>query len=259
MELTLIGTGTCSPVKDRTPACYFLHAGTARIIMDPGPGAVNRIAHRGLDPMDVDAIFLSHNHLDHSGDVAPWLFSYKYCLGPDKAGEGESRRDPLIVAPVGFRKTYDGLLDVYGSMLLSTDYKVRIEEVSRTVWEWPGGLSFHSIPMLHFIPSVGYLFKKQDGPAMAYSGDTGFCEELVELASMADALLVECSLPDERRMEGHMTPSDVARVGIESGVKKLILTHFYPMMDPKVAVETIRSAGYSGEIIAGEDGMVVGI
>ncbi|MDH5756338.1 MAG: MBL fold metallo-hydrolase [Nitrospinota bacterium] len=259
MELFLIGTGTCSPVKDRTPACYFLRAGTSRIIIDPGPGAVHRIAQRGLDAMDVDAIFLSHHHLDHSADVAPWLFSYKYCLGPDSAQSAQPRRDPLIVAPEGFGKVYEGLVDTYGKMLLSDDYKVRIEEVNRTEWQWPGGLSFRSIPMLHFIPSVGYLFKKHDGPALAYSGDTGFCEELVELASMADALLVECSLPDERRMEGHMTPSDIARVGIESGVKKLILTHFYPMMNPQAAVETIRAAGYPGEIIAGEDGMMAQI
>ncbi|MDH5678902.1 MAG: MBL fold metallo-hydrolase [Nitrospinota bacterium] len=259
MELFLIGTGTCSPVKDRTPACYFLRAGTSRIIIDPGPGAVHRIAQRGLDAMDVDAIFLSHHHLDHSADVAPWLFSYKYCLEPDSAQSAQPRRDPLIVAPEGFGKVYEGLVDTYGKMLLSDDYKVRIEEVNRTEWQWPGGLSFRSIPMLHFIPSVGYLFKKHDGPALAYSGDTGFCEELVELASMADALLVECSLPDERRMEGHMTPSDIARVGIESGVKKLILTHFYPMMNPQAAVETIRAAGYPGEIIAGEDGMMAQI
>ena len=56
-----------------------------------------------------------------------------------------------------------------------------------------------------------------------------------------------------------MTPSDIAQVGRESGVKKLILTHFYPPMDPKAAVETIREAGYEGEIIAGEDGMMVRI
>jgi len=259
MEITLVGTGTCSPVRDRGPACYFLRAGTTRIIIDPGPGATARIARLGLDPMDVDAIFLSHHHLDHSGDMAPWLFSYKYCLGPDSAAHGAPRRDPLIVGPEGLRRIYNGLLDVYGGMMLSDDYNIRVEEVGRTEWEWPGGMAFRAIPMLHFIPTVGYLFKKPNGPSLAYSGDTGFCGELVELASMADALLVECSLPDRLRMDGHMSPSDVARVGMESGVKKMILTHFYPAMEPKEAVETIRSAGYSGEIIAGEDGMAVRI
>jgi ribonuclease BN (tRNA processing enzyme) len=272
MELTLAGTGTCSPVKGRAPACYHLSMGPHRIIIDPGPGAVNRLTNLDLDPLGVDAIFLSHHHLDHCADLLPWLFSYKYGIVMEERAAsarsggscGEkwpkpSRRDPMIVAPEGFKRIFGGLMEVYGGMIISPDYQIRIEEVLRTEWDWPGGAAFRSVPMAHFIPAVGYLFREPGGPALAYSGDTGPCAELVELASLADALLVECALPEHLEVDGHMTPSSVARVAIQSGVKKLILTHFYPPMDPKAAVEAIRAAGYQGEIIAGEDGMMVRI
>jgi len=271
LELHLIGTGTCTPVIERTPACYFLDMGPRKIIIDPGPGAVNRIKKHGLDPFSASAIFLSHHHLDHCADLLPYLFSYKYCSMAQSAQAATSsssidvrkllkpRPDPLIVAPEGFKKIYAGLMEVFGDMIHSDEYQVKIEEVLRTEWQWPDGLRFRAAPMAHFITAVGYRFQKPDGPSLAYSGDTGLCPELVDLATGADALLVECALPDNLRMDGHMCPSDIARAAIDSGVKKLILTHFYPQVNVKEAVDTIRSAGYQGEIIAGEDGMTVTI
>jgi len=271
MELTLVGTGTCSPTKERTPACYHLALGPHRILIDPGPGAVHRLARLGLDPLAVDAIFVSHHHLDHCADLLPWLFSYKYCQvmedAKEAANSGEmnakilrkTRRNPLIVAPEGFKKIFGGMMDVFGEMIASDNYSIKIEEVMRTDWSWPGGPSFRSLPMTHFIPSVGYLFRENGGAALVYSGDTGPCPEITELASQADALLVECALPEELGVDGHMTPSAVAQTAIRSGVKKVILTHFYPVMDPKDAVDQIRAAGYKGEIITGEDGMTVRI
>ena len=260
MELVLAGTGTCTPVTDRTPACYFLKSGARRIIIDPGPGAVNRLVKLGLDPFDVDAIFISHHHLDHCADLPFYLFSFKYCGSRQAAAPGAARRrergiPPVVVAPEGFKKVYNGILDVFGGMILSNEYEIRIEEVHETEWEWTGDLKFRSIPMDHFIPSVGYLFSKPGGPSLAYSGDTGLCDGLVKLASQADALLVECSVPDNMRMDGHMSPSGIAEAAIASGVKKVILSHFYPAMDPQVAVDVIRAKGYTGEIIAGQDGM----
>ena len=251
MELTLLGTGTCSPVPDRTPACYFLDAGPRRFIIDPGPGAVNRLAQAGIDPFSADAIFISHMHPDHCADLVPWLFSYKNCLGD------REKQDVNIVAPEGFQKFFDALMEAYGQWVLSDDYEIKIDEVRDTRWN-QGGVSVASSPVLHSAGGLGYRFEK-DGKSLAYSGDTGYCEELIELARGADALLVECSALDENEVDGHMRPGEVAQTGIRSGVKHLILTHFYPVVDTTKVAETIRTAGYTGEITVGEDGMKIDI
>ncbi|VAX16491.1 hypothetical protein MNBD_NITROSPINAE01-208 [hydrothermal vent metagenome] len=249
MELTLLGTGTTSPVQDRTPACYFLSMAGQRFLLDPGPGALNRMVKAGISPFNLDSIILTHHHLDHSADLFFYLFSYKNCFKGEK-------RDVKIVAPVGFSKVFDTLMQVYGDWILSCDYQIKIDEVSEAEWAVPG-MTIKSLPMLHGANAVGYRFEADGGPVFSYSGDTGYCDNLIALAGSADVLLVECSFPDDMEMEGHMTPSGVARAGIRSQVKKIVLTHFYPEIDTSKIADTMRSAGYNGNIVVGEDGMVI--
>jgi len=252
MELTLLGTGTCAPNPSRAPACYFLSIGPHKIIVDPGPGAVNRMVQAGIDPFSADTVFLSHHHPDHCSDLVPFLFSYRHCV------KMTDRRDIKIVAPQGFQDVFDGLMSINAKWTLSDDYSVSVSEVMNDEWE-EAGARFRAAPMLHGANGVGYRFVMKGGPALVYSGDTGYCGELIELATGADALLVECSLPDGHDAEGHMRPSEVAQSAIQAGVGKLILTHFYPIVNTDEAVGAIREAGYEGEIIVGEDGMKITI
>lgn len=252
MELTLLGTGTCAPNPLRAPAGYFLSHGPSRFLIDPGPGACHRAVTAGLDPYDVEAIVITHLHLDHTGDLMPYLFNYKHRPGDDP------RPDIKIIAPEGFTQTYQKLLEVYGGWVISDKYAVRIEEMSDTVLESPG-MTIRSLPVAHSASAIGYRFQKEDGPSLVFSGDTGYCDELVALAMGADALMVECSFPDGAGMEGHMTPEDVARTGALSGAGKLILTHFYPAVDTANVAGAIRKHGYKGGIIVGEDGMKIDI
>lgn len=252
MKLFLLGTGTCNPNPKRGPACYFLSSGPIRFLIDPGPGACHRAISAGLNPYDIESIILTHHHLDHSGDLMPYLFNFKHLI------DDEPKRDVKIIAPIGFTDVFEKLMEVYGNWISSDDYSIHIEEMGDTSWEGPG-ITIRSKPMAHGANAVGYRFEKKGGPSFVFSGDTGFCEELIDLAGGADLLLVECSFPDGQGVEGHMTPTDVAQTGIHSGVKKIVLTHFYPMVDTANAVDKIRSAGYSGEIVVGEDGMIIDI
>jgi ribonuclease BN (tRNA processing enzyme) len=119
-----------------------------------------------------------------------------------------------------------------------------------------GTLSVQAGPVDHVDGAVGFRFMAPDGTALVYSGDTTGCDGLIELARGADCLIVECAAPDDAPIGKHATPSSVARVAQAAGVRRVILTHFYPGIDPEAAAAQVAGAtGIPCE--AAHDGFVV--
>lgn len=250
MKLHILGSGTCEPSPDRTPACYFLKTDFSRMLIDPGPGAVNRMAAIKLDPFDIDAIVLTHFHLDHMSDLLYWLFAYKNC-------DAHNKKDVTLIGPDGFKTFFDRISEPFSEWIFLPEvYGVNVIEISGKSWS-AGDLTLSATPMNHGAGAVGYRFETDDGVSLAYSGDTGPCDQLISIAKGAQALLVELSKPDEWEGEGHMRPIDVANAGIDSGVGKIILTHISPVIDTSSIARLITSHGYKGEVVVGEDQMVI--
>jgi ribonuclease BN (tRNA processing enzyme) len=87
---------------------------------------------------------------------------------------------------------------------------------------------------------------------VVYSGDTGFCDAVVELAQGADLLILESSFPDGEACDGHLTPSLAGRMATLAGVERLVLIHFYPeCLRTDITAQCRRT--YGGELILGED------
>jgi ribonuclease BN (tRNA processing enzyme) len=106
------------------------------------------------------------------------------------------------------------------------------------------------------LKSRGYRITGSDGKSVVYSGDTDVCDNLVTLAKGVDVLICECALPDEMKVEGHLTPSLAGRIAVQAGVKKLVLTHFYPECDAVDIAEECRNT-YKGPLVIAEDLMEV--
>ena len=131
---------------------------------------------------------------------------------------------------------------------------MEIEELDIQKPEKRGYKNFNVIsqPTGHTPHSLAYRIEGPEGKSFVYSGDTGFCHEIIGLAKGADLLILECSFPDGEEVEGHLTPSSAGRMASLAGVKKLMLMHFYPAVLKTDIAKQCRK-NYNGELILGTD------
>ena len=113
-----------------------------------------------------------------------------------------------------------------------------------------------SAPVEHNPESIAYRITSPGGYSVVYSGDTDYSESLIELSKDADILICESALPDDLRLKGHLTPSLAGDIATRAGVKKLVLTHFYPECDQTDIKQECRKT-YDGPLVLAEDLMQI--
>ena len=208
------------------------------------------MADAGVSLEDLDALLLTHLHLDHTGDVAPLLFALR---NPDL----HRQRPFRIVAPAAFSELRRGLLGVYGDWVADPPCGLEVE-----AWgEQPARLHGWEVigrPVAHSAAAHGLRIRSPSGAVLACSGDADECEALVDLGRGADLLILECSHPDDRKVTGHLSPTPCGRIAASAGARRLLLTHFYPGWDPSDALPGVRRS-FGGEIALAADGMRIDI
>ena len=249
-EIIVIGSGTGIPYLRRGSPGLLVLAESVRIIIDSGPGALRKMLEVGITYRDMDLILYTHLHPDHVADLVAILFASKY-------GDLPREKDLLCASGAGFKSYFEKMNSLYGTWIEPKSYPLTIKELSVDPLFYRG-IRVLARPMAHLPNSVGYRIEFEDGKSVAVSGDTDYCQNLVELAHQADLLVLECSFPDGKKVEGHLTPSLAGRIALESRCKKLLLTHLYPVCDQFDIVSQCKQA-YKGVIILGEDLMRIPI
>ncbi len=247
MQLAVLGSGTVVPTSERTAPAYWLEANGVRLLLDCGAGTLHRAASFGIPWASVTHIAITHFHIDHWGELPHYLFALRWGVEPP-------RGDPLtIIGPRGLRSRLAHLTDAYGDWVLHPEFPLEVVELD-------GGATRHltdtvvieTHPTPHSAESLAYAVRTE-GARLVYTGDTGFSESLAKWAEGCDLLLCECSLPEERAVDMHLTPAEVAKLARTAGVSRLVLTHVYPVFgarDPAALVgETFR-----GTVVTARDG-----
>ncbi|MDZ7725046.1 MAG: MBL fold metallo-hydrolase [candidate division KSB1 bacterium] len=240
LDITVLGSGTCAITPERSCAGYALHCRDQLIIMDMGFGALRRMMQANIDYREIDVILITHEHLDHSSDLAPLLMALHHT-------PGFIRRAPLtLVGPKGFKRFLTGCRDLYGDWLLENEtFDLVIHELDNETLEI-APCAIKACPMHHSRPSVGYRIEYQER-SLAYSGDTGMCDQVIDLNRDADLAILECSFPDDQPFEYHLTPEQVGTIAAAAGCRRLLLTHFYPMMENVDIIGMVKKQ-YNGVI-----------
>lgn len=236
MKLTILGSGTADPSGKRGNPGYLLEIGDEKILLDGGAGSIRKLSLLNVSIWDINKIFYSHLHIDHTLDLIPLLFTYKY------PGYPHPRKHKLeIFANQGFNDYYMSLQNVFGQYISSEKIEVTFNPIDDNRIEL-GTFTVMSSPVLHSPHSIAYRFEAPDGTSFVYSGDTDYCKELSSLANNCSALLVECSFPDDKNIDGHMTPKKVSKLMMEAQPKSVILTHIFPVNDDGTLIERLDNS-----------------
>lgn len=244
MELVILGAGTAIPTPNRSAAGVLVRVGEVPLLFDMGPGTLARLALANVSYRDLEYVFLTHHHADHTLDLATFL-------QVNTSTPGWTRTRPVhLLGSRGTREFYARLLDTYPD-LAPQSYALDIREVAATrlafdAWTVETALTGHTPT------SIGYRVEAED-QVVVYSGDATERAELAQLARDADVFVCECAFPRNYPTEDHLTANAVARVARAAGVKQVVLVHPYP---PALAVDLAAQvrAEYSGAVVLAVDG-----
>lgn len=241
MKLTVVGCAGSYPNRESAASCYLVEHDGFGLLLDLGSGSFGQLA-KYRDVRSVDAVALSHFHLDHCADVSGLYVSRRY----DPAGPHPAI--PVLGPPgvdVRMNQMY-GLDGVSESMSSSLTF---IEYPDDPVQLGPFHLSV--APVKHCVQS--YAIKiVADGKSLVYSGDTGPCDNLTSLAGGADVALFEASNIDrpDNPPNLHMSGVQAAETAVQARVGQLVLTHFVAWYDTNAIMKEAQEVFGEGVIQA---------
>ncbi len=240
MRVVFLGTGTSIPATHHSPAGISVQAGDERFLFDAGPGTAQRLHAAGGSLFRLDRIFLTHYHVDHCLELVTILFALRIPqppVGSPSAADTSSaartvpprsRTKPLVIyGPPGLRALYRQLNRAFHGWLEPRTYRLTLRELGETTVRFRGA-TVTTLRMHHSTAALGYRLEA-GGKRVAYSGDTDVCRNIVTLGRDTDLLILECSHPDERKVAGHLTPTECGRIAAQARCRHLVLTHFYPV------------------------------
>ncbi len=277
MDLSLFFAGTAGsvPTPRRGLPALLLRAGGDRILIDCGEGTQQQLL-RSVGLPDVDAVFITHYHLDH------WLG----VVGMLKTFDLRARERTLdVYGPPGLRALFRDLRPLIGR----TGYPLQVTELEPHAEVGFAGYAIASFPVKHRVEAYGYAFVEEDRPGrfdvaaaralgvtegpdfgrlqrgetvdgvtpeqvvgpdrrgrrIVVSGDTAPVQTVEVYAHDADLLVHEATFCEDERARardtGHSTARQAAEIARDAGVKLLALTHLSTRYFPREVREEARA------------------
>lgn len=288
LHVGICGAGSPMPDPKRGGACTVIVAGKRMFVIDAGAGAASTIATMGLNPGQIEAVFLTHFHSDHIDGLGGLLMQRWVNAG--------AVQPPQVFGPQGVATMLAGVLAAYeadrsyrsvhhGESVLpvaGSGAEVRefsLESSSRAVLVAEPDLEIVAFAVDHgpVKPAVGYRIRYKDR-LVVVSGDTRASDAVLRESRGADLLLHEALSPrllaliergfaehGRTRMaqlmrdivDYHTTPEDAARIAHSAGVGMLVLHHIVPplpvgALDPAFLGEA--RVLFAGPLRIAEDG-----
>jgi ribonuclease BN (tRNA processing enzyme) len=257
LQVTVLGTAP--PLKTllagQGGTSLLVRSDDACLLVDCGPGAVNRLDTVGVDVRMVSALLLTHHHWDHVGDV-PFLVLGRWEASQFGASGGRPFADPLTVlgprgtvrllerffgkdgayaGDIATRLAADIGVPLYGTRGIPAPFPPVMPDAADVdpgdrsrigCFDVEAGHAMHCQP---YLASVAWRITAADR-TIVFSGDSAPCDDVVRLATGADLLLHDCNLKAEvrqglGRVALHSTAEEVGRAAAAAGVPHVVAVH----------------------------------
>jgi ribonuclease BN (tRNA processing enzyme) len=207
------------------------------------------MAANGLDWPNLDAIWISHFHLDHVGGLAPLLAGTKH------AGQMKDRTKPLrIFGPVGLKDLTKAFSNAHNYRLLEQPFPVEIVEIETLdPFDILPGIAATAAKTPH-TPESHAIHICDGETTLVYTADTGFDESLATLANRVDLFILECSFVNNKPAQKHLELAEAIHLIRKANPKRAMLTHFYPEWDAVNFEEEVAKFSPMCEVIEATDG-----
>jgi ribonuclease Z len=191
MRVTLLGTGTPFPNAERFGSAILVDVAGKKLLFDCGRGVVIRLTQVRVSPKDIDGLFLTHLHSDHVVGIPDFWLS-GWFLGRD--------RSLPIWGPPGTRSLAEHLVQAFGfdirirqgapDPLLAKGVEIDAKEIEQGEIYYDGLARVSAFLVDHGTvkPAFGYRIDSA-GRSVVISGDTKFCQNLVDFARGADCVI----------------------------------------------------------------------
>lgn len=243
MELIVLGCDGSWPGPGGATSSYLIRHDGFDLWMDAGFGTIGRLQeHVALT--DLDAVLVSHGHRDHVVDLYALFASRRF-------GRSEAQELPVYALP-GVKESMAPLISSRSGDAWEETFDWRQLEPGASLRIGPFDIACFG--MQHFGPALGFRISAGDS-VLAYTGDTGPCDAVDELAKEAAVFLAEATWQDDEKVhDKHLTAREAGSFAARGGVDLLVLTHLEPGHDPEVSEAQAREV-FDGEIVLAVPGM----
>ncbi len=229
----------------RASGGIWVSASGTNVLIDPGPGSIVQCVKScpKLDPTSLDAVILTHRHLDHCSDVNVIIEAITEG-GFKKRGTLFCPQDAIASDPVVLEYSRS-LLRAVEILRKNSTYKV-------------GDFVFQtSMPHIHPVETYGLKFNIGE-TTVSLLTDTGYFPELKDFYA-TDVLVISVVFRQARPGIKHLSVEDVKQIVAQTKPKKVILTHFGMGMvkvGPDVLAQGLAKE-LNTDIVAASDGMML--
>lgn len=237
MRVQFLGTGGPLASGGRLQTCILIESAQGRYLVDCGMTALVSMARFDVDPGAIDAVLITHLHGDHYGGLP--LMILEACITAREGWAYPPRTRPLRVAgPPETEERVCQVLDLFGWRNLFSAMKkagllefIALEPRRETPVH---GLAVTAWPVVHYTPEAMALRMTVGGKTIAFSGDTGWTDTLLEVAADADLFICQTYTIDIAQwgMVNYRTLRE-HRAGLTC--RRLVLTHVGPQLQNRLA------------------------
>lgn len=222
LGVTFLGTGDAFASRGRLQSGYLIEGDGNHILMEAGPTVLPAMKRMKFDPAELDLILISHLHGDHFGGLPFLILNYVWETPPKK---------PLVIAGPRLLeertwRLYRTLFPRPGEAVEKVARRLKFVVIEPGMTKRFGNVRVEAIrtPHMRIDPSLA-LKVAVAGKTIAFTGDSGWTDDLIAFTTAADLFICECTYFESTHLGFHLNYPILAEKRPRFEVGRMMLSH----------------------------------